>query len=983
MAAFQSSIEHLMNLSPHVWLITGGTNTGVMKLVGKAFKNVMLMRLPDTQGMSMACIGLAPWGMVRDRDKLCRTKETKFIHKIDSHLDESTTKDDKEPVSLDPNHTHFLLIDDGTCSYGADVALRSKLIDHIACGFEPSIETVRSTSWKTEQSQLTAHLAKAKVPVVGILLEGGPNSLKTVRESVVVDTPFIIVQGSGRAADVIASAVKLWKDFCVLSGQEETSNTSPSSNETIYNLEKTKGGEMQEKAPALGKQASHLPQFKMSHECDLIDLLVIHQVSPGSEEAKRLLEPLYEILQHHDSVFVFETKPCQGNSHVNIVNEELANKILEAIQSNNEFCQVVPAESNIDTNGRLASKKVLSALHLAFKWNLVETAKELLIQNASSLSKDIIYELFQEAYTLNRVELVQFFLDNHINIFSKKDHGAEYCCGPNLKSKLNFFPVGFAVRELDSELLRNNSFAPLILLETLRKGYNHDRMTLLLLEHSRYPIALCLLASTFFRIAKPGRDFTSSHFTNSPRSAAGQARAADGFEKLAIDILTRCYAISAIRARFLLLEEIHLFGGTSVLQLAFRGNCKEFIGSQACQDLFGFIWNGDEGKLHLIEILCLLIPGCGCRLKTDYFHHPDFEFLHQIPKNQARGNNEHIDEGEPPIDGGVPFILNENFKDLNRDLTQLRAVGIHVAVPSEPPTFDHFRYLYEIPRTKFYFSIIAYLIFLVVFAQLLLQPLKYFVRTHFNSYEIVVMIFWANFLCQELIQLMIGNASGYCEKIGDHFSSTWNVLDAVIGTSIIVTFALRINAMSDKDEFDSHPAFYVKVGYSVVFGLFAIRILELFSASPVMGPKLEMIRRMLTDLLFFMSILMVFVLAYGILAVSLLQPMLVICRNETMINAYESYRWGKVFSRPYWSLMGELGTELDAINGIKNTDEGGICKVFHDWLFPGLLAMYLLVSSILLLNLLIAMFSQTFSRIHDKSEQIWAFHRYELILEYR
>ena len=47
MLEFQSALERLISLSPGVWLVTGGTRTGVMKLVGKAFKNLMLTRLPE------------------------------------------------------------------------------------------------------------------------------------------------------------------------------------------------------------------------------------------------------------------------------------------------------------------------------------------------------------------------------------------------------------------------------------------------------------------------------------------------------------------------------------------------------------------------------------------------------------------------------------------------------------------------------------------------------------------------------------------------------------------------------------------------------------------------------------------------------------------------------------------------------------------------------------------------------------------------
>ncbi|CAC5378043.1 unnamed protein product [Mytilus coruscus] len=47
-----------------------------------------------------------------------------------------------------------------------------------------------------------------------------------------------------------------------------------------------------------------------------------------------------------------------------------------------------------------------------------------------------------------------------------------------------------------------------------------------------------------------------------------------------------------------------------------------------------------------------------------------------------------------------------------------------------------------------------------------------------------------------------------------------------------------------------------------------------------------------------------------------------------------------------------------------------------------LLAVYLILTNILLVNLLIAMFSRTFDQVQDNSEMIWKFHRYALVKEY-
>ena len=50
------------------WIVTGGTNAGVMQLVGGAVKNYM-----DTHGAvekEIVALGIVPWGVVHDKEKL-------------------------------------------------------------------------------------------------------------------------------------------------------------------------------------------------------------------------------------------------------------------------------------------------------------------------------------------------------------------------------------------------------------------------------------------------------------------------------------------------------------------------------------------------------------------------------------------------------------------------------------------------------------------------------------------------------------------------------------------------------------------------------------------------------------------------------------------------------------------------------------------------------------------------------------------------
>lgn len=86
------------------WVVTGGKHRGVMKLVGQALQNrvagddKVLRRLP--------CIGICTWG------KVFKGETLKDGKKYDPS--EAVGTSDTGLTALDPNHTHFLMVDDGT-----------------------------------------------------------------------------------------------------------------------------------------------------------------------------------------------------------------------------------------------------------------------------------------------------------------------------------------------------------------------------------------------------------------------------------------------------------------------------------------------------------------------------------------------------------------------------------------------------------------------------------------------------------------------------------------------------------------------------------------------------------------------------------------------------------------------------------------------------------------------------------------------------
>ena len=77
---------------------------------------------------------------------------------------------------LDPNHTHFLLIDNSQVNQtGGEINFRARFESDMAKGIVASLEPV---------------------PVVVVVIEGGPNTIKCVLESLANNIPCMVIDVS-------------------------------------------------------------------------------------------------------------------------------------------------------------------------------------------------------------------------------------------------------------------------------------------------------------------------------------------------------------------------------------------------------------------------------------------------------------------------------------------------------------------------------------------------------------------------------------------------------------------------------------------------------------------------------------------------------------------------------------------------------------------------------------------------------------------
>lgn len=188
------------------WLVTGGTDTGVMKLVGDAVRKL---------DVDVPVIGVTAWRAIHGREQLehdedaaadddddappsaaaaGKAAEGGAAHAAEGDVDgqrvcfyRRVCPDDWRGAALNANHTHFIMVDAPEPS-GAEPGQTS--------GFGGEIEF----RMKFER----ACRDRLSVPTVVVVLNGGVGSLAIIQRAVEDATPVILIRDSGGIARTLS-----------------------------------------------------------------------------------------------------------------------------------------------------------------------------------------------------------------------------------------------------------------------------------------------------------------------------------------------------------------------------------------------------------------------------------------------------------------------------------------------------------------------------------------------------------------------------------------------------------------------------------------------------------------------------------------------------------------------------------------------------------------------------------------------------------
>ncbi|XP_071166783.1 transient receptor potential cation channel subfamily M member 8-like isoform X2 [Mytilus edulis] len=304
------------------------------------------------------------------------------------------------------------------------------------------------------------------------------------------------------------------------------------------------------------------------------------------------------------------------------------------------------------------------------------------------------------------------------------------------------------------------------------------------------------------------------------------------------------------------------------------------------------------------------------------------------------------------------------------------------------------------PLTRFLIHYVFFFGVLVCYSAFLLQMDVFQGIVSFDVNEIAVYVYLVGDIFEEYRNAFRKNACTSCVpkmcrcrhentprhscwyRLKKYLFNFWNILDVLSFALTIVAIFVRVFRSTKTNK--TYRRFFS-------MSLFAMymRFLHVLLMSRKLGPKIIMIKEMLKDLFRFIGILFVFMVGVGVLYHANMYP-----AHKDMWSSVDWKYWRiwKIIYIPYWQIYGE--SMLEEFEENKDTSCTKIQSVWentpsiercneYDWILVVITALYMLMSNLLLVNLLIAVFSYRFERVQENSEKLWRYLRYEVIMDYR
>ncbi|CAF1005183.1 unnamed protein product [Adineta steineri] len=717
----------------NAWLITAGTNAGVIKEVGKALDNYRYKN--RKHALDVPCIGIGSWKHTAGTEQLNCTSNIDIDVTIDresrsaNHSRQSTTEavhmnvadeynirsycsgqSENGQCDLEPNHTHFLLFEGESCS-AEDVLLRRTEI-------EQHLREINTTLITTD----------ILTPIVMILVEGGALSIRAVCQALETNVPLVVVKESGRAADLVADLYTYFNQIEIDHGV---------SDRRFINKDR--------------------PTDISYKEIRLNSILHKHRADNNVwiDQIKERLCNIMNQRRHLITIFKFDSERHHGN---------LEDAILEALFNAAKFSEGIHNEQQC----RVAELK------LAMAWQKLDYAQKHILtdRTISKWERDDLRRALLDAFRRGHVDFVELLIEYGaslekltINDIEQLYETVDADNGLPVENKLkptrdDYYSIYFN-KQFHVDSISSDKNCPL--------GQNARReLFLWSIFVDRFELAkyLCsktwnqsvaaLIGARIYRLAAQ----TAIHSETKDE----YEKNAEQFDNYAMLIIDRCFDNDEYFAVELLKQNAAAFDNVDPLKVAQEANCRIFLASKCVQRYLDNQWFGNINykrkainfRVFLVSLFIPLMP----------------LFSVFLPYVQER--KEIVSYGK----SGNGVIIRTVIKsDHDVEYNRVR-------------WSDKFIYFYQAPIVRFYYNMIFYILFLGLFSYVLL--INFFpwnimldnTTLSLGQSEIILHIWIWSLILEEIHKF-------YLMENHEYFYDVWNLIRLTAIVLYLIGFMTR------------------------------------------------------------------------------------------------------------------------------------------------------------------------------------------------
>uniref|UniRef100_A0A4W3IUM0 non-specific serine/threonine protein kinase n=1 Tax=Callorhinchus milii TaxID=7868 RepID=A0A4W3IUM0_CALMI len=932
------------------WIVTEGINKGTSRHVGDALRDHASYYL-----RKICTVGIMPWGVIENHRDLIGKDIVCPYQTLGNPLSKLT--------SLNSKHSHFILVDDGTVGkYGNEMKLRKKLEKYIAL------------------QRINTQMGQG-VPIVGLVIEGGPNVILTVWEYVrhTPPTPVVVCEGTGRAANILAFTHKHTADGRHLSpGLED---------ELILMIQKTFNFGQ--------KQSNHL--FNILTECmehresitifdtesedqQDIDLAILTALLKGTNASA---SDQLSLTLAWDRVDIAKKNVLVYGQHWKVGSLEQA--MLDALLMDRVDFVKLLLENGVSIHHFLTISRLqelyymkqgpanLLLHHLVgdLKQNNLPPGYKISLIDIGLVMEYLVGGAYRSSYTRKSFRvLYNNLLSNHQSVSDFSQTWTHHSSLPNIDTNPRMRSVE---HRLHSQFIRTAQpyrakvlhsasgslisykdydfasfiypFNDLLVWAVLMK---RQKMAMFFWQHGEEAMAKAVVACKLYRAM--AHEAKQSNMMDDISEELKQY--SKEFGQLAVGILDHAFKQNERMAMKLLTYELKNWSNFTCLKLASSAGLRPYVSHTCTQMLLTDIWMGRlklRKNTWLKIVLCILLPPTILMLefksKAEMSHIPQSQEDHQFTQ-QYNTQNSGTDKDSSPSVRLTSFIPVTVPFDSQDSSAGTRQRGL--------PWTRKIHEFYSTPIVKFWFHSMAYLGFLMQFTFIVLVKME--PRPSVQEWIVITYVFTT--AVEKAREVFMSEPGKISLKLKIWFQEYWNFNDSVAIVLFFIGFGLRLAEQPLQTT--------GRIIYSLDIIFWYARLLDFFAVNQHAGPYLTMIAKMTTNMFYIVIMMAIVLLSFGVSRQAILFP-------------HEQPSWHlarDVVFQPYWMMFGEVyASEIDPCKDNPDCPPGS-------FLNPFLQAVYLFVQYIILVNLLIAFFNNVYYEMKSMSNELWKYNRYRYIMTY-